>query len=63
MTANTLLGNRLETTSELHEDTLVDGLAHGGTLGHGLLATAATDADSIDGLVTDHYFMARCTGK
>merc|ERR1712128_389081 len=38
MTANTLLGNRLETTSELHED----------TLGHGLLATAATDADSVN---------------
>ena len=61
MTADTLLGNRLKTTGELHEDTLVNGLAHGGTLGDGLLATATTDADSIMiGLANknDHHFMA-----
>ena len=46
---DTLLGRRAQRALELEVvDTLADGLAEGGTLGDGLLAVAAADADAVD---------------
>lgn len=47
VSTDSLLGNRLESSGELDEDTHVHGLTHGGSLGHWLLSSTSSDLDSV----------------
>jgi len=46
VSADTLFGDGLESSSELDEDTHVGGLTHGSSLGHWLLSSTSADLDS-----------------